>query len=230
MKILAIDTSTAVSSVAIAEPGRLLAEYTLLANNTHSERLMPHIIRLMEETNTVKGDLKAVAVTVGPGSFTGLRIGLTTAKTLAYAWGIPVVGVTTLDSLAGQLAHSSGYVCPMLDAQQKRVYTALYKDGRPLTDYKVAPVAEWLNDLSEQYPQTTFLGEAAAMYQADIIGRAGFCLAPLDLSVPKAGSLAALGLERLAQGQVSDPLTINPLYIRRAAAEELWQQRHNQSC
>ena len=127
MMILAIDTSTRVSSVALVEDGRVVAELNQDTRLTHSERLMPQIKQLLDIAEKTTRDLSAIAVSIGPGSFTGLRIGMATAKTMAYALGIPVVGVPTLDALAWNCPLDGVHLVPMLDAQKGNVYTARYR-------------------------------------------------------------------------------------------------------
>lgn len=127
MPILAIDTATLVSSVALATVDNVLAEITLQTKKTHSELLMPHIAKLLDMAQVAKSDLKGVAVSIGPGSFTGLRIGLSTAKTLAYALQIPVVGVPTLAAMAYGCPVPGVILAPMLDAQKGNVYQALFE-------------------------------------------------------------------------------------------------------
>lgn len=119
MLVLALDTATLVSSVALATEDTLLAEITLQTKKTHSELLMPHIQQLLAMANVDKKDIGAVAVSIGPGSFTGLRIGLATAKALAYALKIPIVGVPTLAALAYGCSLPGVLLAPLLDAQKR---------------------------------------------------------------------------------------------------------------
>ncbi len=130
MLILALDTATRVCSTALIDSsdGRLIAEYTQNIKKTHSQRLMPLIDNLIQDTSTSKCDLFAVAVAAGPGSFTGLRIGVSTARGLAQGLGVPAVGVSTLEALAYNLATVKGdLICPILDARRDQVYTALFR-------------------------------------------------------------------------------------------------------
>ena len=126
MRIIGIDTSTAAGGVALAESGRLVAEYTLQLTATHSERLMPALQQVMADAGWEGSSVDAIAVVLGPGSFTGLRIGVATAKALAYTWQIPVVGVSALTALAWQVGWAGQVVVPMVDARRQTVYTQVF--------------------------------------------------------------------------------------------------------
>lgn len=230
MPILALDTATLVSSVALATTDTLLAEITLQTKKTHSELLMPHIAKLMDMAEVAKSDLKAVAVSIGPGSFTGLRIGLSTAKTLAYAMNIPLIGVPTLAAMAYGCPVPGVILAPMLDAQKGNVYQALFEwqqgeltEIQPATVMKVDTVFEQLI----QYDRpVVLLGEAAVIYRGKIeqIGKNLMAAAP-HVIIQRAGSVAGLGLKLLEKGVVHDAMSLEPLYIRRSEAEVLWERR-----
>lgn len=230
MLILALDTSTLVSSVALATMDTLLAEITLQTKKTHSELLMPHIAKLIDMAEVAKSDIKAVAVSIGPGSFTGLRIGLSTAKTLAYAMSIPLVGVPTLAAMAYGCPVPGVILAPMLDAQKGNVYQALFewqqgelKEIHPAVVMKVDTALEQLT----QYDRpVVLLGEGAVLYKEEIkdIGKNLFLAAP-HVIIQRAGSVAGLGLKLLEQGVQHDAMSLEPVYIRRSEAEVLWERR-----
>ncbi|MDF2500462.1 MAG: universal protein YeaZ [Anaerosporomusa subterranea] len=230
MSILALDTSTIVSSVALAESDRLLAEITLQTKKTHSEHLMPHIADLLDKASQKRSDLTAIAVSIGPGSFTGLRIGLATAKALAYTLKLPLVGVPTMAALAFGCYAPGVTLAPMLDAQKGNVYFALYQwrlDGfHELTAPAVAAADSLLLRLSQMETSVVLLGEAAIMFQDQAQPYDNLFLPPAHSVIPRAGSVALLGLERLRNGQQDDIEALEPLYIRRSEAEVLWEQRH----
>ncbi len=129
MLLLGLDTSTTVCSVAVGEEGKLLAEYLLNIQKTHSQRLMPLIISLLKDSDVQRTQLEGIAVAAGPGSFTGIRIGMATARGLAQGLGIPLIGVNTLEALAGIGASYPSLLCPLLDARREQVYTAVYRGG-----------------------------------------------------------------------------------------------------
>ncbi|MCR3923329.1 MAG: tRNA (adenosine(37)-N6)-threonylcarbamoyltransferase complex dimerization subunit type 1 TsaB, partial [Firmicutes bacterium] len=129
--VLGIDTATLVCSAAVVSEEKILAEYTLHVKKTHSERLLPLIDTLLRDAGLTPRDLDAVAISVGPGSFTGLRIGMVTAKALGQALQLPLCGVSTLTALAAQHPYFPGLVCPILDARREQVYQALFRAGVP---------------------------------------------------------------------------------------------------
>ena len=124
--LLAIDTSSFVLGCALAEKDKLVAEWTIARKLTHSARLIPHMDKLMEDAGVAKKEIEAVAVGKGPGSFTGLRIGLATAKMIAHIWQVPLIGVDTLEALAWNMAGANAFILPLIDAQRGNVYAALY--------------------------------------------------------------------------------------------------------
>ena len=129
MLLLALDTTTRVCTVALGDEDKLRGEYLLNIKNTHSERLMPLIVSLLKDCGISKEELRGVAVSIGPGSFTGIRIGMATAKGLCQGLNIPAVGVMTLDALAEGCSFFPGLICPVLDARKNQLYTAIYRGG-----------------------------------------------------------------------------------------------------
>ncbi|MDU4961473.1 MAG: tRNA (adenosine(37)-N6)-threonylcarbamoyltransferase complex dimerization subunit type 1 TsaB [Sporomusaceae bacterium] len=234
MSILALDTSTLVSSVALAQPGQLLAEITLQTKKTHSEHLMPHIADLLVKASQTRADLTAIAVSIGPGSFTGLRIGLATAKALAYALKLPLLGVPTLAALAYGCYAPQVTLAPMLDAQKGNVYYSLYQwrqDGfSELAPPAVAAAESLFLQLERLETPVVLLGEAAVMFAGQAAAYRHLSLPPAHCVISRAGSVAMLGLDRLARGQRDDIEALEPLYIRRSEAEVLWEARHGGGC
>ncbi|MDL2280403.1 tRNA (adenosine(37)-N6)-threonylcarbamoyltransferase complex dimerization subunit type 1 TsaB [Selenomonadales bacterium OttesenSCG-928-I06] len=224
MPTLAIDTSTLVSSVAVATEFDVLAEINVKVKKTHSERLMAHIKEVIEKSEIPKEKISKIAVSGGPGSFTGLRIGLATAKALAYALNIPIIKVPTLKAMAFSCPIEGSYLVPMLDAQKGNVYQAIYKwDGFSLRE--ISP--ETVVDFKEAYEKLKkldmpyiILGEAAHMYAAEIEK-------PLlgHITMPRAASVAILGARMFKEGIVDDVFTLEPFYIRRSEAEVLFEKR-----
>lgn len=156
MKILSLDSTAVAASVALCEDGRLLGEYTIQNGNTHSETLLPMVESLLGFFGLTVKDVELFAVSAGPGSFTGVRIGVATLKGLAFGQGKPCIGVSTLEALAENLAHTDGLVCPVMNARRKQVYTALFRfrDGcaeRLLPDSAMA-ISE-LNELLASYDE-----------------------------------------------------------------------------
>lgn len=234
MPILALDTSTLVSSVAIASPEKLIAELILQTKLTHSEVLMPHIEQILAMTKIKQVDLTGIAVSIGPGSFTGLRIGLATAKSMAYALNLPIVGVSTLAALAYHYPIPNIYIAPMLDAQKGNVYTALYRWENGILQEVQAPEVKTFESVLQEGQlldlPVVFVGDTAQK-QALAIAEAGgnVMLAMSHLVMPRAANVAMLGLSEFAKGNTDHVMQLEPVYIRRSEAEVLWERRNGKS-
>lgn len=222
MKILAIETSTMLGGVAIMDEEGLIAEIRLNVKSTHSERLMRGVDLALRLAELQTSDIDVYCISIGPGSFTGLRIGLSTVKGFAFATGKPVVAVPTLDAFAWNLPFSVYPVCPMLDARKKEVYTALYKWGegefKKIIPESSAGPDEFIRDIKGP---VIFLGEGARLYRETLLSIMGrnAIFAPPDRDVPSAASVAHLGLKKALLGEFSDPVTLTPFYIRKSEAE-----------
>uniref|UniRef100_UPI003FEFEC06 tRNA (adenosine(37)-N6)-threonylcarbamoyltransferase complex dimerization subunit type 1 TsaB n=1 Tax=Megasphaera elsdenii TaxID=907 RepID=UPI003FEFEC06 len=229
--LLAIETSSLVSSVALLHEDTLRAELTIQARLTHSEQLMPHIADMLDKASVKKSQIDGVAVAVGPGSFTGLRIGLATAKGLSFAWNVPIVGVTTPVSLAWNFVGVSDRICTLIDAQKGNVYAGVYRwDRTTLTTEKeiyIAPRTEVLDTLEQEGQPVVFCGDGSLKGRKDIEGRSPlFRMAPPTMVIPRAGSVALAANARFAAGDYDDCMTLTPSYLRRSEAEVLWEKRH----
>ena len=229
MYILGIETSTKTGSVAVVSEQAIVAQYSLNIEVTHSERLMATVDRVLKDTGLAIADMDAFAVAIGPGSFTGLRIGLATVKGLVLATGKPVAAVPTLRALAALVPFSAYPVCPMLDARKHEVYAALYRvegDGpAQLMPEATVPISDLASRITGK---TVFIGEAASLYRADIEERLGdrALFGPRSASLPSAGTVAELGLSMIKSGVRVDADSLTPLYIRRPEAEVAWEKRH----
>lgn len=226
--LLAIDTSSLVLSCALMEEDRLVAEWTVQRKLTHSEQLIPHMDAVLQEAGVEKKDITAVACAVGPGSFTGLRIGLATAKMTARIWGVPLIAVDTLEGLAWNLAGAEAFVLPLEDAQRGNVYAALYGAFETLwleAPAEAAPVDEVIAAAVRHGGPLIACGEAADMYREKLLA-VGIRLAPPQNRCCRAGSVAAAAWAKWKRGETADPMTLVPNYIRRSEAEVLWEQRH----
>jgi tRNA threonylcarbamoyladenosine biosynthesis protein TsaB len=220
MIILGIESSTMTGSVALMDEERLIAEHTLNLRETHTSRLMPAIDKILKDASLVSKDLDGIAVSSGPGSFTGLRIGIATAKGLAQGWDVPVVGIPTLDGLAFNLLNCKDLVCPILDARKGEVYCALYKNRKRLTKYMVWEPGRLLKKIGSrvkgQGSRVIFLGDGVEVYGDLIKRRLGrkAVFAPKTRRLPSAASIAELGLKRLRRNKKSELLTLKPIYVR----------------
>ncbi len=234
MKILGIDSSGLVAGAAIMEDQKMTAEYTLNHKLTHSETLMGMIDECVRRTGLDLKELDGIAVSSGPGSFTGLRIGVGTVKGLAMALKVPVAGVPTLEALAWGLYGCAGYVCPIMDARREQVYTAVFEydeeralktlmEGQPLG------LDELLSLLKGFDGPVTFCGDAVAVYGDRIKSEAGVkaFFAPKHQLHQRAGAVAALGMKYLKEGRGISPEELVPHYFRKSQAEREREEAQN---
>ena len=226
MLTLAIDTATKVCTIALTRDGEVLAEYDVNVGLTHSEGLLPQIEQLMNRTGLEKKSIDLLAVSMGPGSFTGLRIGLATAEAMAYSWQCMLHGVNTLKALAYNIPVEGIILSPVLDAQKGNFYQAIYEwvDGSlvELETVKVVSKEELLNKLLAYEKKVLLLGETKGLEKLDL--GVNVKLAPKALRMPKASSVALLAESEHNPGD-KNIFGLEPYYIRRSEAEELWEQR-----
>lgn len=215
MRLLAVETSTLAGGVAILEDDRLRGEYLLDVSATHSERLMPAIDRVLADAGWVAGDLQGLAVAVGPGSFTGLRIGLSVVKGLALALSVPVAAVPTLDAMAAALPFAALPICPVLDARKGEVYCSLYRwegsTARRLWEYLALAPKALADRLTEP---VILLGDGARLVTTPYARPA-----PAHRRVPSPSAVGVLGLARLAAGESVAADALTPIYLRPSEAE-----------
>ena len=220
MLTLAIDTSTKTASIALLEDDVVLSEVFINLNLHHSVTLLPAMENLTRVAGTTPDRADLLACTTGPGSFTGLRIGISTVKGLALATGRPVVGVSTLDALALNLVPSSMTICPMLDAGKKQVWTAIYRIGRKGIPEKtgkelVTDVEKFLRDLDRE-EEIIFVGDGAIKYSSligEILPERSF-LATGHHQFIRAAAVGMLGRRKFNDGDILDFITFTPLYLR----------------
>lgn len=228
MYILGIETSTRTGSVAIVSEDGVIAQYSLNIEVTHSERLMSTVDRVLTDTGFQMADMDGYAVAIGPGSFTGLRIGLAAVKGLALVTGKPVAAVPTLKALAWNLPYAAHPVCPMLDARKNEVYAATYRfEGTALVHVMAEEVIS-LSRLSGRISEKTlFTGEASRLFHKDILEIFGdrALFAPISAILPSAAAVAEIGLDMIKSGNQADPDSLTPMYIRRPEAEVAWEKR-----
>ncbi|WP_456431916.1 tRNA (adenosine(37)-N6)-threonylcarbamoyltransferase complex dimerization subunit type 1 TsaB [Thermosulfuriphilus sp.] len=219
--ILSIETSEPFGGVALLDEEEILGEFTLSGPETHSRRLLWATEILLRRQGLKIQELKAVAVSLGPGSFTGLRIGLATAKGLAYTLGCSIVGIPTLDALAAHLPWVTGAVCPVLDAKKAQIYTALYVNGGRLTDYLAISPEDWREKLQGLKEDIYFLGPGLKIYgeffRNNLKGKAFF--APAHLNHVRPTTVGILAARRLKKGQSDDLKRLSPIYVRPSEAE-----------
>jgi tRNA threonylcarbamoyladenosine biosynthesis protein TsaB len=224
MLILGIETSGPTASVAILRDGELLAEHILHHTRTHSEAVMPMLERLMEELDLIPADIGAIAVNCGPGSFTGVRIGVCTANAMGAALHIPVIGVDSLRALYKNVDFWPGSVCAVVDAGNGNAYFAQY-DGNAQTAEPSAAIASAY--IPSVPAHSLFVGDGTAAY-ADIIGSVtGAVIAPAPFSISRASALCRAAQELLSAGET--PMQTAPLYLRPSQAERMWSKSHEKA-
>ncbi|SFB38074.1 tRNA threonylcarbamoyladenosine biosynthesis protein TsaB [Lentibacillus halodurans] len=227
MNILAIDTSNQVLGVALLKDDQLVGEVITNIKKNHSVRLMPAINQLLDEVNMKPEDLDKIVAAKGPGSYTGVRIGLTTAKSMAWALDIPVVGVTSLEVLAWQGRFYGGYICPLFDARRGLVYTGLYQvyhNSLELVDEeKNILMEDWLKVLAKMQKKVLFLSPDIKLHQKmiqDYLGDSAIIPdGPFHMADPS--HLAFAGLHKLPEAIH----TLTPNYLRLAEAEANWLEK-----
>lgn len=222
MKILSLDSSARVATVALCEDGRLLAEYTVNNGNTHSETLLPMIETMLRHFGATVDDVDLFACSSGPGSFTGVRIGASTIKGLAFAKGKPCVGVSTLEALAENLAGTVGLICPVMNARRAQVYTALFRsDGQTLT--RLLPdaamsIAELDEQLAAYGEPVAFCGDGYDV-TLPVLQKTVARPTPERLRHQSAFSVALCALRAYDAGLATDDMGMKVTYLRPCQAE-----------
>lgn len=227
-RILAIETSDAIASLAAAEGDRLLLELELPAEQRSARSISPMMIELLRRVGWQPKDVQLVAVSVGPGSFTGLRVGVTAAKTFAYAIGAEIVAVNTLEVLAAGLPEGWGRAAAAVDAQRGDVAGQCFGSdaaGRPvaISPMRILPAAEWIAELPKD---AIVVGPAVAKRIDAGLLPPGVRLASTEFHRPRAAVVAEVGWRHFQEGRRDDLWTLLPVYSRRAAAEEKWIAQH----
>ena len=222
MKVLAVDTTTASCSVAVIEDLSVCAELTTRKKQTHSKHLMTSIDSVLKSADCRTVDLDGFAVTIGPGSFTGLRIGMATIKGLASAADKPVVGISSLETLAWQCSARSRLICPLLDARKAEVYGATYRYREDrLIQQSAACAAKPEAFVGDIKQPCVFIGSGARLYHdkiQDALGdKAHFV--PDDQNVIRASSVGFLSLKRFKNNETVRAADLVPFYIRKSDAE-----------
>ncbi len=231
MIVLAIDTSSIVATCAIMDDEKLIGEYILNHKRTHSQKIMPIVKEILSSCELKSEDIDIYAVAKGPGSFTGLRIGVATIKSLAHVNNKPVVGISTLEALAFNVPYSEGIVVPMMDARRDRVYTGIYKWENGALYVIEEPMAieidKLVDMLLERNEKIVFNGDGVLVYKDNILqqleNRALF--APLSANMARASSVAELALARAKAGKVDSYMDLLPDYMRESQAQREYNKK-----
>lgn len=227
MKILAVDSSSAPASVAVVDNGTIIGEFTININKTHSEKLLPMIDVLLDTVGLKASDMDAFAISRGPGSFTGLRIGMSAVKLMAEVSQKPLIAVDTLEALAKNCALDDCIICPMIDARNNTVFTAIYelKKGvlteiMPADALKVADITGKLTEFSENVIICGEYAKYKKLIDETADGKKDFIFAPHHMSMQRAGVVGLIALEKYEEGIRTLPAEIVPFYVRESQAEQ----------
>lgn len=222
MYILGIETATRAAGVAVICDEKVLAETICESPQSFSETLMPQVENVIKISDAF-GKIDLIAISIGPGSFTGLRIGLATAKALSYAWDAKIIGVPTLKALSYNFPATK--VFPMIDAQKNRAYCQLFSDFFPLNELEVRPIDEAVTELEKIDGEIVLCGDV--LHKIKIKLPPNVKIAPPNLKMPRASSVALLGKILIDEGgNFDNVMNLEPFYVRRAEAEELWEKRN----
>ena len=221
MKLLAIDTSGHALSAAIAENDVIIGSFGADSGKNHSLELLPKLELLLEDKDLSLSDIDVFAVTIGPGSFTGLRIGLATLKAWSQAFAKPLIGISSLDAMA-KTANQNGYVVPIFDARRNEVYCAIYFDGRRLSPDRAVEPEALAQELAKIKESIVFCGDGLK-FSTKIFQKAlgeNFNLPNHGNTLFMAEATAKLAYERYKAGEFDDSASLVPIYLRLSEAEE----------
>jgi Inactive homolog of metal-dependent proteases, putative molecular chaperone len=231
MKILALDSSGLVASVAIVTEDKLLAEYTVNNKKTHSQTLLPMLDEIVKILEIDLADIDAIAVAAGPGSFTGLRIGSSTAKGLGLALDKPIISIPTVDALAFNLYGTEQLICPIMDARRNQVYTGLYEfkenEFQVVESQKAVEIDEIADEINKLGRSVIFLGDGVEVYKEKLntLLTVPYSFAPLHLSKQRASCVGALGVLYFNKGLVESAKDHEPMYLRLSQAERELEEK-----
>ena len=232
MIILGIDTSTKFCNLGLIEDENILIEYTINGlKKKHSSILLSAIKDLLKTMDLKLEKINGIAVSIGPGSFTGLRIGLGVAKGLSYACSLPLLGIPTLDAMAFPLKEIPYLICPILESKKDEIYDVVFQGGDSLhrvMDYKCEDIQSLLVRLSPLKEEIIFLGDGIKKYRDIIKEKIGkdalFIDSQINLSM--ATNVAFLGLNKLKKGEEDNISTLSPFYLRKSEAEIVWEKKY----
>ncbi len=225
MKILSLDASTMTAGVAVIENNEILGEIAIHSKVTHSQKLMVIVDQLLHNLNMTIDTFDAIAVSVGPGSFTGVRIGMATAMGLSRAHNIGLIGVSSLEGLVHNATDFDGTIIPLQDARRSQVYTALFKNHERVTEDMAISVDELINQIKELNEPVLLIGPDAGKFIEEIDSAVS---APVILAAPQHLNPRASSIAFIAQYQsVTDE--IKPNYVRKSQAEVTYEEKHGKS-
>jgi len=233
MNILGIDTSSNVATVAVLNDEKLVGEYTINNPMTHSQKLMPMIDVLLKDVSLSIRDIDYLAVSKGPGSFTGIRIGIATVKGLAQPFNTPILAVSSLEVLAYNIPFTDKLICPIMDARRDEVYSCIYKWEnnvlKNLIEERAMGIEKLMESLQDRKEDVIFLGDGLKRYgefiQNTLKERAVFT--PNYVSMQRAASLVQLAFDKIKRNEIEpeNHFTLVPTYLRKSEAERKYEER-----
>ncbi|MBR3934625.1 MAG: tRNA (adenosine(37)-N6)-threonylcarbamoyltransferase complex dimerization subunit type 1 TsaB [Clostridia bacterium] len=226
MKILAMDTSSVNATVAVCDENKILGEYTIAGDRAHSQIIMPMLEELLKKCSLDIDDIDVFAVALGPGSFTGLRIGIAAMKTFASTLNKKIIGISSLDVVAANFFACDKYICPIFDARRSDVYNAVYKDGKKISDDRICDIDTVLCEMSDK--KVIFAGDGVIKYREKIqeANNPNWYIAPCNLSHQSASSLASIALFKGKNNEFDSFDSVLPIYIRPSQAEREYMDMH----
>lgn len=229
MIVLSIDSASKVATAALLDENNLIAEYTINNKLEHSTLIMDIVDKLLKDSSLDIDDVDGFVVSKGPGSFTGLRIGMATVKGLSFGSNKPYISISSLDALAYSLVNFNGIICPIMDALRSSVYTCLYKGNNgeleKLTDYSALELDELIELLKEKGEDVIFTGDAVNKHKDYLLEHLpNSIFAPNHLSVIRASSLGELGIKMLLNNECDD-LNSSPFYLKKPQAQRELEKR-----
>lgn len=234
MKVLSIESAATVAAIAVVEDGKIICDYTMNDKKTHSQTIMPMIEAVKNQLNLDLSTLDAIAVSSGPGSYTGLRIGSATAKGLAHVLDVPVVGVSTIESMAHNIEETNMLICPMLDARRQHVFSGVYKyvDGciENIIEIDQMPVKGLSLRLKALNEKVIFLGDGYSAHHSiieEVLSGDRIVVARPSEFLPRAVNIALLALAKLRNGEGEDYMTHQPNYYRLTQAERELKEKQD---
>lgn len=220
MKILSIDTSSNLCSVALLEDNQTIQELMIDDNKTHSQNLMPLIQDLFVKSNIGLSEIDLIACNKGPGSFTGIRIGIATAKAIAEVANIPVIGISSLDCLAYNVPNATGVICSLIDANNNQVYSAIFdKNYNLISDYLADDVSNIASSLNN-YSDITFVGTGSINYK-DILSNINSNIKFSTNNNQHSANVGKCAFEKYKNGYTENADTVLPMYLRKSQAERM---------
>lgn len=230
MIILSVDSSSSTATCALVKEDKILGEINLNDKKEHSVILMDLIDSLLTRCNLTLDDIDGFAISEGPGSFTGLRIGMATIKGLAFGSNKPCLAISTLDTLAYNVINFNGIICPIMDALRGNVYTNLYKNNNgkleAISEANCLSIEELVSVLKEKNEPVIFLGDGVVKHKDYLLENLNnLSFAPLNSNYPKASSLGELALQLFNSNVTQDLNKIAPVYLRKSQAEREYEAR-----